>query len=127
MLVRLDLSNGKVIVLYIMITKENFMKRIFFGAGVVIALVSCGNATDGDASTDTTSMPIDTAATSGAIMDPGASINRNTGSYPQDSASRTDVRSSSPSNPGSRSTTVGSEKQDSSRLNGGRRKGGGGQ
>jgi hypothetical protein len=89
------------------------MKRIFFAAGVVVALTSCGGANDGDASTDTTTMPIDTA---GMNNTGGSNINSNTGSYPTDTSDqRTDVRSSSPSDPNTRRTTPGNTGTDSGR------------
>ena len=94
------------------------MKRILFAAGTAILIASCGGANDGDATTDTTSMPIDTGMMNN---NPNTSnINTNTGSYPQDSSAQSDVRSSSASDPKSRNSTTGSQKQDSGRTNGGK-------
>jgi hypothetical protein len=94
------------------------MKRILLVAGTAMVIASCGGANDGDATTDTTSMPIDTALMNN---NPNASnINTNTGSYPQDSSAQSDVRSSSASDPKSRNTTSGSQRQDSGRTNGGK-------
>jgi len=85
------------------------MKQVLTTALVVFTLMSCGNATDGDAKTDTTNFPADTGGTM-APADTANHINTSTGTYPGDSMTNTksDVRSSSPSSPGSRSTTPGS-------------------
>lgn len=82
------------------------MKRILATASVVFALMSCGNATDGDPDTDTTTLTIDTGGIE-APMDTANHINTNTGTYPGDSMTNAkgDVRSSSSTNPGSRNTT----------------------
>jgi hypothetical protein len=85
------------------------MKKIFFAIGIGSVLASCGNAAlDSDPTTDTTTLPVDTGARD-AINDTANHINTNTGTYPGDSMTNTkgDVRSSSPSAPGSRNTTPG--------------------
>lgn len=86
------------------------MKKIVLAIGMGIVVMSCGNAAlDGDPKTDTTTLPVDTGAMD-ARYDTAQHVNTNTGTYPGDSATNTkgDVRSSSPSAPGSRSTTPGS-------------------
>ena len=93
------------------------MKRIFYTAGVVIALMSCGNATDGDAKTDTTTMPVDTAAQNNAGMDTGTNINTNTGSYSTtDTAGmrKPDVNASTATDPKTRQSTSGSQRSQDS-------------
>jgi hypothetical protein len=78
------------------------MKKLFVMFFSAVALISCSNATDGDAKTDTTTMPIDT----GGLNDTSNHVNSNTSGYPTDTAgARTDVRSSNPTDAGSRSTT----------------------
>ena len=57
------------------------MKKMSFIAITVIALMSCNGATDGDPSTDTTTMNIDTAT----LKDTSANINTPAGTYPADS------------------------------------------
>jgi hypothetical protein len=88
------------------------MKLILVAALAVFSLTSCGNATDGDANTDTTNLPVDTGGTA-SPYDTANHVNTNTGEYPNDTIAghnlKGDVRSSSPSNPGSRSTTPGND------------------
>ena len=86
------------------------MKRLLFIAGIGLIVASCGGATDGNANTDTTTMPIDTVAQNNAGMDTSNTINTNTGAYSTDTTNRnkTDVRSSTGSDPKTRNTTQGS-------------------
>ncbi|GAB4093805.1 hypothetical protein [Flaviaesturariibacter terrae] len=87
------------------------MKTTIFCALLAVALGSCGNATDGDARTDTTRLMVDTGAVD-AVNDTAAHVNTNTGQYPTDTTNppgKTDVRSSAPSNPATRSTTPGND------------------
>lgn len=89
------------------------MKRILWIAGIVIGMMSCGGAMDGDASTDTTTMPIDTVAINNQGRDTATTINTNTGSYSTtDTAGmrKPDIRSSTASDPKSRQSTPGSNK-----------------
>ena len=75
------------------------MKKVMIIAAVAAVLTACGGANDGDATTDTTSMPMEP---------PTTDSNNNTGSYPYDSLRDTSSGfSSSPTNPESRSTTPG--------------------
>lgn len=69
------------------------MKKLLI-ASMVLALVSCGGATDGDADTDTTTLPVDTSTTN---------INTNAGSYTTDTLNAPD--SVSGTSPESRRTT----------------------
>ncbi|RYY64941.1 MAG: hypothetical protein EOO12_08315 [Chitinophagaceae bacterium] len=88
------------------------MKTTIFCALLALALVRCGNATDGDARTDTTTLMVDTGAAS-AVNDTATHVNTSTGEYPNDTMAqhnvKGDVRSSSPSNPSSRSATPGND------------------
>ncbi|RYZ19525.1 MAG: hypothetical protein EOO16_19680 [Chitinophagaceae bacterium] len=88
------------------------MKTTIFCALLALALVRCGNATDGDARTDTTTLMVDTGAAS-AVNDTATHVNTSTGEYPNDTMAqhnvKGDVRSSSPSNPSSRGTTPGND------------------
>ncbi|MDB5251087.1 MAG: hypothetical protein JWP27_256 [Flaviaesturariibacter sp.] len=88
------------------------MKLILASALAVLSLASCGNATDGDARTDTTNLPTDTGGTA-LPYDTANHVNSNTGEYPNDSIAghnlKGDVRSSSPTNLNSRSTTPGND------------------
>lgn len=88
------------------------MKRMVFGMAMVLFFASCGNATDGDATTDTTTLPVDTGG-SNAANDTADHINTSTGTYPGDSATnfKGDVRSSSPTDTASRKTTPGNRGQ----------------
>lgn len=93
------------------------MKRIVYTAGVVIALASCGNATDGDASTDTTTMPVDTVAQNNAGRDTATTINTNTGAYSTtDTAGmrKPDINASTATDPKTRKSTQGSERSQDS-------------
>ena len=67
-------------------------------ATVVALLTACGGANDGDATTDTTSLPME-----GPVTDSISS----SGSLPYDSARDTSGFSSSPTNPRSRTSTPG--------------------
>ena len=88
------------------------MKTTIFCALLALALVRCGNATDGDARTDTTNLMVDTGAAS-AVHDTATHVNTSSGEYPNDTMSQQnrkgDVRSSSPSNPAGRGTTPGND------------------
>ncbi|RYY82096.1 MAG: hypothetical protein EOO15_23515, partial [Chitinophagaceae bacterium] len=79
------------------------MKTTIFCALLAIALVRCGNATDGDARTDTTTLMVDTGAAS-AVNDTATHVNTPTGEYPNDTMAqhnvKGDVRSSEPTSPG---------------------------
>ena len=80
------------------------MKK-FLLAIVVISLFSCGGAGDGDARTDTTTMPADR----GVMDTPTTDSNTSTGTYPinapADTSPGTQATSGTP--PASRSTTPG--------------------
>jgi hypothetical protein len=87
------------------------MKKIISLFSVALILISCSGATDGDANTDTTTLTIDTGGLN-APNDTANHVNTNTGEYPKDSTTgvgKTDIRSSSPTDPKSRSTTPGSD------------------
>lgn len=87
------------------------MKKIVSLFSVAILLISCSGATDGDANTDTTTLIIDTGGLN-APNDTANHVNTNTGEYPKDTltpSGKTDVRSSSATDPKSRSTTPGSD------------------
>ena len=94
------------------------MKRIFYTAGFVVALMSCNNdATDGNAKTDTTTMPVDTVARNNAGMDTATTITSNTGSYSTtDTAGmrKPDINAPTASDPKTRNTTPGYEKSQDS-------------
>jgi len=93
------------------------MKRIVYAVGAVIALAGCGNATDGSASTDTTTMPLDTVAQNNAGRDTATTINTNTGSYSTtDTAGmrKPDVNASTATDPRTRQTTQGAERSQDS-------------
>ena len=93
------------------------MKRLLFIAGIGFIIASCGNATDGSAKTDTTSMPIDTVAQNNAGLDTGTTINTNTGAYSTtDTAGmrKPDVRSSTATDPKTRQSTPGSNRSSDS-------------
>ena len=86
------------------------MKKILSLFTAAIVLISCSGATDGDPNTDTTTLTIDT----GGLHSPDDTtdhINTNTGEYPKDTISggKTDVRSSTGTDPKSRSTTPGND------------------
>ncbi|RYY99116.1 MAG: hypothetical protein EOO11_06015 [Chitinophagaceae bacterium] len=88
------------------------MKRILFSALIGLALAGCSNATDGDATTDTTKFSVDTGGMN-APNDTARHVNTATGEYPNDSISqhnvKGDVRSSSPTKTTDRSTTPGND------------------
>ncbi len=83
------------------------MKKVFFASAIIISLSSCGGANDGNPNTDTTStIPPDTSEMNSNAGDTATTFNTNTGTYSRDTANKkSDIRSSSPSNTGSRSTT----------------------
>lgn len=87
------------------------MKLLLTGAIATMILLSCNNANDGDAASDTTSMPMDTAVMNSG-SDTAAQFNTNTGTMPADS-SRPDTgistESSSATDPASRKTTPGNK------------------
>jgi hypothetical protein len=107
-------SNGKVIVSF---SQIHFMKQL---TGILFLIVAfgCNNATDGDASTDTTTMPVDTALLNPS--DTAAHINTSTGTYPLDTTTQKSSRQgSSPTNPASRQSTPGApnnENRDTTRF-----------
>lgn len=79
------------------------MKRISIAVLGLCFLISCGNATDGDANTDTTTLTVDT----GGLNNPNDTadhVNTETGEYPRDTMTnvKPDVRSSSSSSPDGR-------------------------
>lgn len=89
------------------------MKRIFYAAGVVIALGNCSDATDGSAKTDTTTMPVDTVGQNNAGRDTATTINTNTGSYSTtDTAGmrKPDVNISTATDPKTRQSTTSAER-----------------
>jgi hypothetical protein len=94
------------------------MKRIFYIAGFVITLMSCNNeALDGNAKTDSTTMPVDTVMQNNAGMDTATTINSNTGSQSTtDTAGmrKPDVLAPTASDPKSRSTTPGYQRSSDS-------------
>jgi hypothetical protein len=109
------MRNGKVIVtIPVSSIKRIVMKRIFYTAGFVMAMMSCNNnALDGNAKTDTTTMPVDTVATNNAGRDTATTVNTNTGSYSTtDTAGmrKPDVNAPTASDPKSRNTTPGYQK-----------------
>jgi hypothetical protein len=84
-----------------LITKDKLsdMKKVMMIAAVTALLTACGGANDGDATTDTTAMPMEPPITDS---------NSSTGSYPYDSLQdTTDPLRSSPTSPNSRNTTPG--------------------
>lgn len=85
------------------------MKTTIFCALLALALVRCGNALDGDAKTDTTTLVRDTGNAS-AVNDTATHVNSNIGETPRDTMTQNtkgDVRSSSSANPSGRATTTG--------------------
>ena len=73
----------------------------------LIIMFGCNNATDGDASTDTTNLPVDTAVLN--PNDTASHINTNTGTYPLDTTNqKSSKQGSSATNPASRQSTPGS-------------------
>ncbi len=55
------------------------MKKIFIPALISIILLSCGGANDGDANTDTTTMPVDTSVQNTTSTDTAGYINTSDG------------------------------------------------
>ena len=51
------------------------MKKILFFAFISISIFSCGGANDGDATTDTTTMPVDTSVQNTTSTDTAGYIN----------------------------------------------------
>jgi hypothetical protein len=83
------------------------MKKFLSLFSVAVILISCSGATDGDPNTDTTTLTIDTGG-----LNPTNHVNTNTGEYPKDTVSivdKTDVRSSTGTDPKSRATTRGND------------------
>jgi opacity protein-like surface antigen len=74
------------------------MKKMMMIAAVAALLTACGGANDGDSNTDTTAMPAEPMT---------IDSNSNAGSVPYDSLQDTSGFSSSPTNPGSRTSTPG--------------------
>jgi hypothetical protein len=69
------------------------MKKVLFSSLVISALMSCGNATDGDADTDTTTMDATMADTSMAPLG-DTSLNMNNQGTLSNPDTRTDVDTS---------------------------------
>jgi hypothetical protein len=88
------------------------MKKILSLFSVAVILISCSAATDGDPNTDTTTLIIDTGGLN-APNDTANHVNTNTGEYPKDTltttTNKTDVRSSTGTDPKSRSSTPGND------------------
>ncbi|MBD0285270.1 MAG: hypothetical protein ICV79_07575 [Flavisolibacter sp.] len=85
------------------------MKKYLAVIGVIY-LFGCGGANDGDARTDTTTMPADR----GVMDTPTNNINTSTGTYPNNTTVDTNkpgTQATSPTSPQSRSTTPGKQKQ----------------
>lgn len=83
------------------------MKKILT-AVVAAALVACGGAADGDARTDTTTMPMDTGEMKSNAGDTTTTLNTAAGTYstaPPDSGQRTTTGTT----PESRKTTPGND------------------
>ena len=75
------------------------MKKVMMIAALAAVLTACGGANDGDATTDTTAMPMEP---------PTTDSNTSMGTTPYDSLQdTTDPLRSSPTNPASRNTTPG--------------------
>lgn len=89
------------------------MKKNLFAVSLLALFISCSSAHDGDASTDTTTMTIDTGVQNSAMTDTANHINRNTGEYPRDTvlSKKNDVRSSTGTDPNSRTSTPGNKGQ----------------
>lgn len=60
------------------------MKKILLPAVISITLFSCGGANDGNANTDTTTMPVDTSVQNTISTDTAGYINTPTGKVPLD-------------------------------------------
>jgi hypothetical protein len=87
------------------------MRKSILVLGVIFSLYGCGGANDGNPNTDTTStIPVDTNVLNSKAGDTATTFNTNTGTYTRDTLNRkSDVRSSSPTNSGSRVTTKGAD------------------
>jgi hypothetical protein len=88
------------------------MKTLIISFVTAMILLSCGNANDGDANTDTTTLSIDT----GGLNNPNDTanhVNTNTGTYPKDSLmpGKTDVKTPNTSTPGSTTPVYDSAKK----------------
>jgi hypothetical protein len=82
------------------------MKKILVTVLICAMISACSGATDGDASTDTTDLNVDTALLNPS--DTAGNINTNTGTY-STQPSQKDSFSSSGTNPDSRRTTPGTD------------------
>lgn len=60
------------------------MKKILIPVLISTALFSCGGANDGDANTDTTTMPVDTSVQNTTSTDTAGYINTSEGKIPLD-------------------------------------------
>ncbi len=60
------------------------MKKILISAVISITLLSCGGANDGNANTDTTTMPVDTSVQNTTSTDTAGYVNTPTGKIPRD-------------------------------------------
>lgn len=79
---------------------------------LILAIIyGCGGANDGNSNTDTTStIPPDTNVLNSNAGDTATTINTKTGTYTRDTLNqKSDVRSSSPTTSGSRSSTKGAD------------------
>ncbi len=77
------------------------MKKTMIAIAIVSGIISCGDANDGNAATDTTStIPVDTAVLKNDPTDTGQ-FNTNTGTFSTDTGmqKKNDVRSSSSAYP----------------------------
>lgn len=61
------------------------MKKILIFALILLFIFSCGGANDGDANTDTTTMPVDTSVQNTISTDTAGYINTAEGQIPVDS------------------------------------------
>ncbi|HVE60527.1 MAG TPA: hypothetical protein VNA26_01820 [Chitinophagaceae bacterium] len=61
------------------------MKKVLLLALISIALFSCGGASDGDATTDTTTMPVDTSVQNTISTDTAGYVNTPSGKVSLDS------------------------------------------
>jgi hypothetical protein len=82
------------------------MKKIWIYLLISGFIASCGGATDGDPSTDTTNLNIDTGV--GSMADTAGNINTNTGTYPTGTPDG-DSLNSGGTDPASRKTTSGGD------------------
>jgi ABC-type glycerol-3-phosphate transport system substrate-binding protein len=89
------------------VKKTTIMKTTLLSLIAALVIAGCGNATDGDAKTDTTNLRIDTGGLD-AVNDTAQHVNTNSGQYPGDTMAEKvpgDLRSSSPTKRESRNTT----------------------